>query len=73
MKKLHFFNELYPPTFEKNKKVDPFERSTLQLISIAVRNEEKNTLNSFPYISKTHSTLKEKNSFSCTLKTFIFY
>ena len=55
-----FFNELYPPIFEKNKKVDPFERSTLQLISIAVRNEEKNTLNSFPYNSKTHSTLKEK-------------
>ena len=67
-----FFNELYPPIFEKNKKADPFERSTLQLISITVRNKEKNTLNSFQYISKTHSTLKEKKSFSCTLKTFIF-
>ena len=29
-------------------------------MSIAVRNEEKNKLNSFPYNSKTHSTLKEK-------------
>ena len=35
------FNEIYPPIFEKNKKVDPYERSTLQLFSIAVRNEEK--------------------------------
>ena len=34
------FNELYPPIFEKNKKIDPFERSTLQLLSIAVRNEK---------------------------------
>ena len=34
------FNELYPPVFEKNKKVDPFERSSLQLLSVAVRNEE---------------------------------
>ena len=35
------FNEIYPPIFEKNKKVDPYERSTLQLFSVAVRNEEK--------------------------------
>ena len=67
-----FLDELYPPIFEKNKKVDPFERSTLQLLSVAVRNEEKNILNSFPYNSKTHSTLKEKNSFSSMLKTLIF-
>ena len=55
-----FFNELYPPIFEKNKKVDPVEKSTIQLLSVAVRNEEKNTLNSFPYNSKNHSTLKDK-------------
>ena len=55
-----FLNELYPPIFEKNKKFGPFERSTSQLLSVAVRNEEKNTLNSFPYDSKTHSILKEK-------------
>ena len=61
-KKTLFFSELCPPIFEKCKKVDPFVRSTLQLISIAVRNEEKKTLNSFPYNSKTHSTLKEKKS-----------
>lgn len=33
------FNETYPPTFEK-KKMKPFERSTLQLMSILVRNDE---------------------------------
>ena len=54
------FNEIYPPIFEKNKKMDPYERSTLQLMNIVVRNEEKDTVNSFPYNSKTHSTLKEK-------------
>ena len=25
------FNELYPPIFEKNKKTEPYERSTLQI------------------------------------------
>ena len=60
-KKTLLFNELHPPIFEKDKKVDPYERSTLELLSVAVRNEEKNTIKSFPYISKTHSTLKEKN------------
>ena len=54
------FNELHPPIFKKNKKMDPYERSTLQLMRIAVRNEEKDKINSFPYNSKTHSTLKEK-------------
>ena len=30
------------PFSEKNKKVDHYERSTLQLLNVAVRNEEKN-------------------------------
>ena len=30
------FNEIYPPIFEKNKKMKPFERSTLQLMNILV-------------------------------------
>ena len=70
--KTSLFNEIYPPIFEKNKKVDPFEKSTLQLMSVAVRNEEKNKLNSFSYNSKTHSTLKEKKSFFFMLKICIF-
>ena len=68
-----FFNETYPPTFEKkNKKVEPFERSTLQLMTVLNRNEEKGAINRFAYNSKTHSILEEKNLFFCKLKTFIF-
>ena len=54
------FNEIYSPAFEKNKKMEPFERSTLQLMSILVRDEGKDKINSFAYSSKTHSTLGEK-------------
>ena len=50
--------------FKKKKKqkknIDPFERSTLRLMSVIVRDEEKEKINRFPYHSKTHSTLKEK-------------
>ena len=38
-----------------------FERSTIQLMSIMRKNEEKDKINSFCYTSKTHSTLKDKN------------
>ena len=40
--------------------MEPYERFTLQLMSIMVRNEEKDKINSLPYTFKTHSTLKEK-------------
>ena len=68
------FNEIYPPTFEKNKKMEPFEQSTLQLMSIMVRNEDedKDQINSFRYTLKTHSTLKDKNLSHSMLKTNIF-
>ena len=38
----------------------PNERSTLQLMSIFQRNEDKDKRNSFPYTSKTYSTLRKK-------------
>ena len=63
------FNETYLPIFQKNKKIDRFERSTLQLMSAMIRDEKKK---SFPFHSKTHSTLKEKKLFLFMLKTFIF-
>ena len=66
------FNEIYPPIFEKNKKIEPFERSTLQLMSILVRNEEKDKINSFSYTSKTHSTMGEKKSSLSMREIFIF-
>ena len=55
------FNEIYPPIFEKKfKKMEPFERSTVQLMSVLIRTEEKDVINSFKYSSKTHSTLQDK-------------
>ena len=57
------FNEFYPPIFEKNVKIEPFERSCSQIMSRAQVKENKNkedTLYSLPYNSKTHATLKEK-------------
>ena len=57
------FNEIYQPIFEKNKKVEPFERSCTQIMSRAEIKENKNkedTLYSLPFNSKTHATLKNK-------------
>ena len=54
------FNELYPPIFEKDKKMEPFERSTFQILSTIVRNKDTQKINSVCYNSKTYSTLKEK-------------
>ena len=54
------FNEIYPPIFEKNRKMEPFGKSTVQLMSILVRDEKKDTINSCRYTSKTHSTLQSK-------------
>ena len=51
---------------KKNQKMEPFERSTIQLMSILVRNEEVDKINGFAYTSKTHSTLREKK-FHCFL------
>ena len=38
------------------------EPSTLQLLNIMVRDENMEKINSFPFTSKTKSTLKEKKS-----------
>ena len=40
--------------------MEPYEWSTLQLMSIIQRNEDKDKINSFPYTSKTHSMLRKK-------------
>lgn len=52
-------NKIYSPTFFK-KKMEPYKRSTVQLKSVLCRNEEKYILNSFKYLSKTHSPLENK-------------
>ena len=69
------FNEIYPPIFEKNKKVEPFERSCFQIMSraeIKVNKNKEDTLYSLPSNSKTHATLKDKFMCLFTLKIFIF-
>ena len=53
------FNELFPPIFEKNKKIEPFERSCAQIKCLAQINE-KGELRSLQETSKTHATLKKK-------------
>ena len=40
--------------------MEPYNQSTLQLMSTLNKNEGKEKINSFPYNSKTHSTLKDK-------------
>ena len=48
-------------SLKKNKKMEPLQRSNHELVSILVIDEEKDKINSFPYTSKTDSTLVEKN------------
>ena len=57
------FNEIYPPVFEKNKKIEPYERSCLQLMNLFQRSDERDKINTFQYTSKNHSTMEEKNLF----------
>ena len=62
-KKTLLFNKIYPPIFEKNKKIDPYERSCTQIMSRATvkhNKKKEDTLYSLPLNSKTHATLKEK-------------
>ena len=55
------FYEIYPPVFEKKKKkIEPFERSTVRIMSIVVKKDGKEEINSLPYNSNMHSTLKDQ-------------
>ena len=54
------FNEIYPPVFEKKKKISPRERSTSQIMSRAQRKKGKDEISALPFNSKTHTTLKKK-------------
>ena len=54
------FNEIYPPIFEKNKKISPYERSISQIMSRAQKKEGKDEIASLPFNSKTYTTLNKK-------------
>ena len=53
------FNETYPPILKKNKKIDRFERSTLQLMSAMIRDEKKKKQFSFS-LKNTFNTERKK-------------
>ena len=42
--------------------MEPYERFTVQLMSVLSRSEEKDVINSFKYSSKTRSTLQDKKN-----------
>ena len=54
------FNEIYPPIFEKNKKISPHEHSTVQIMSRAQKKKNKDEISALPFNSKTHATLWDK-------------
>ena len=51
------FNEICTPIYEKNKIVQAYERSVLQLMSVLNRNEDKDIINNFKCNAKAHSTM----------------
>ena len=53
------FNELYPPIFEKDKKIEPFERSCAQIMCVE-QMKDKGKMLSLKQTSKTHATLRKK-------------
>ena len=53
------FKELYPPIFEKNKKIEPYEQSCAQIMCIQQVNDKGKML-SLKQTTKTHATLKKK-------------
>ena len=58
------FNEIYPPIFEKHKKIPLHLRSCSQIMSRAQKKDKKGEISSLPFSSKTHATLKKK-TFVC--------
>ena len=67
------FNELYTLLFEKNKLLNPYKRSVLQLLSAISRDKEKDIINTFKHNEKTYSTMKEKNSSLYMQSIYIFW
>ena len=56
-----WFLMIFIPLFlKKNKVVQAYERSVLQLMSVLRRNEDKDIINNFKCNAKTHSTMDEK-------------
>ena len=54
------FNKIYPPVFEKNKKISPHEQSNSQIMRRAQKKKDKEEISALPFSSKTHATLRKK-------------
>ena len=53
------YNEIYPPIFEKQKTIDPFERSVFQLLEQFVRGEKGRK--AYQATAKAHAKIFKKN------------
>ena len=65
------FNEIYAPIFEKDKCLDPSERSIFQLMD-TMRKTDKGGLNTYRYNEKMHATMKNKILLLSMLNILIF-
>ena len=52
------FNKLYPPIFEKQKKLEAYERSCTQIMSV-LQLTDKGKMSTLQHTAKTHATLKK--------------
>ena len=59
-KKTLLFNELYPPIFEKNKKIESHERSCTQIMCV-LNMTSKGKMSTLQQTPKTQATLKRKS------------
>ena len=63
------YNEIYPPIIEKQKIIDPCERSVFQLLEQFVRGE-KNAPNAYRSTAKVHANLSLKKFFAYVFGRF---
>ena len=66
------FNEIFPPVFEKHKKILPHMRSCSQIMSRAQKKDKKDEIASLPFNSKTHTTLNKKIFFNLYAEDLYF-
>ena len=64
------YNEIYPPIIEKQKIIDPCERSVFQLLEQLVRGE--NAPKSYRTSAKAHANLFKKNFLAMYLEDLVY-
>ena len=65
------YNEIYPPIIEKQKIIDPYERSVYQLLQQYVEGEYDNPL-AYRATAKAHATMLQKRFFPMYLVHLAF-